>query len=256
MKNNELNFYEKIKDWDFSHVKSTEEKLTNWSMTEILQKNINKDSVVLDLGTGGGELVLKNFPEAKCIIATDLAKEMIKTAEENLKKSGRRDITFKLMDNLKMDFVDNFFDVITARHTIIDAKQVYECLKPGGLFIVRGVDFLDCWQLKRMFNRGQGFNDQKGMGQQDYENIIAAGFKEVELVPIYIREYFETKDDLLALLLKTPIIDDFLDENSDTYGDYYKKELDNNIFEQYVKENTFPKGILLRRRYYGITAKK
>lgn len=256
MKNKEIEFYEKIKDWDFSHIKSVEEYLTDWSMTDILNKEAKENYKILDLGTGGGEKVINKFPEVQEIIGTDLSKEMIKTAQRNLEKSGRKNIVFKVMDNLKMDFENNYFDIIVARHTIIDAKQVYESLKPGGLLLIRGVDYLDCWQLKRLFNRGQGYHDVKGMGQRDYETILDAGFKEVELVPIYSREYFETKEDLVALLLKTPIIDDFCDNDLESYVDFYKKEFDDDLINEYVKNNTTPKGILLRRRYYGITARK
>lgn len=38
-----------------------------------------------------------------------------------------------------------------------DPKQIYKTLKLGGFLIIRGVDKLDCWELKRMFNRGKGF---------------------------------------------------------------------------------------------------
>ena len=38
MKNNEVNYYNKIKDWDFSKIKYEEENLTNWNMYEILNK--------------------------------------------------------------------------------------------------------------------------------------------------------------------------------------------------------------------------
>ena len=50
---------------------------------------------ILDLGTGGGEKVLRNFPIVKEIIATDFSKEMINTANKNLAKTERKDITFK-----------------------------------------------------------------------------------------------------------------------------------------------------------------
>ena len=45
--------------------------------------------------TGGGEKVLRNFPIVKEIIATDFSKEMINTANKNLAKTERKDITFK-----------------------------------------------------------------------------------------------------------------------------------------------------------------
>ena len=230
MNNNELDYYNRIKNWDFSKISYEVESLTNWDMYKILNEKTTKNSRILDLGTGGGEKVINKFPEALEIVGTDFSQQMIKTAKENLKKSNKKNIKFKVMDNLNMDTPDNYFDIVVARHTCIDAKQIYKKIKKDGLLLLRGVDKLDCWQLKRLFNRGQAFNDIKPISQIDYENILDAGFRNVELIPIYDREYFKTKDDLLALLLKTPILDDFSEENE--------------------------KGILLRRRYYGITANK
>ena len=216
MNNNELDYYNRIKNWDFSKISYEVESLTNWDMYKILNEKNTKNSRILDLGTGGGEKVINKFPEALEIVGTDFSQQMIKTAKENLKKSNKKNIKFKVMDNLNMDTPDNYFDIVVARHTCIDAKQIYKTLKKDGLLLLRGVDKLDCWQLKRLFNRGQAFNDIKPISQIDYENILDAGFRNVELIPIYDREYFKTKDDLLALLLKTPILDDFSEENENT----------------------------------------
>ena len=88
----------------------------------------------------------------------------------------------------------------------------------------------------------------------DYENILDAGFKDVELVPIHIREYYETKNDLLALLLKTPILCDFSEIEK---NEQLKREKINmNKLDEYIKTHSYEKGILLIRRYYGITARK
>lgn len=254
MNNNELDYYNRIKNWDFSKISYEVESLTNWDMYKILNEKTTKSSRILDLGTGGGEKVINKFPEALEIVGTDFSQQMIKTAKENLKKSNKKNIKFKVMDNLNMDTPDNYFDIVVARHTCIDAKQIYKTLKKDGLLLLRGVDKLDCWQLKRLFNRGQAFNDIKPISQIDYENILDAGFRNVELIPIYDREYFKTKDDLLALLLKTPILDNFSEENENT--SLIKKDIDMQKLDEYIRNNTTDKGILLRRRYYGITANK
>lgn len=254
MNNNELDYYNRIKNWDFSKINYEVESLTNWDMYKILNEKTTKNSRILDLGTGGGEKVINKFPEALEIVGTDFSQQMIKTAKENLTKSNKKNIKFKVMDNLNMDTPDNYFDIVVARHTCIDAKQIYKTLKNDGLLLLRGVDKLDCWQLKRLFNRGQAFNDIKPISQIDYENILDAGFRNVELIPIYDREYFKTKDDLLALLLKTPILDDSSEENENT--SLIKMEIDMQKLDEYIRNNTTDKGILLRRRYYGITANK
>lgn len=61
----ELEYYNKVKNWDFSQIKCIEESLTNWNMYDILNKVATKDSYILDLGTGGGEMLLEYFPKAK-----------------------------------------------------------------------------------------------------------------------------------------------------------------------------------------------
>ena len=254
MKDNEFNYYNKIKNWDFSQINCETESLTNWDISKILNEKATKKSRILDLGTGGGEVVINEFPVALEIVGTDFLPEMIKTANNNLKKSNKKNIKFKVMDNLNMDTPDNYFDIVVARHTCIDAKQIYKTLKKDGLLLLRGVDKLDCWQLKRLFNKGQAFNDIKPISQIDYENIMDAGFKNVELVPIYIREYYKTKEDLLALLLKTPILDDFSEINVN--NNLKKQNIDLDKLDMYIKENAYDKGILLIRRYYGIVAEK
>lgn len=242
---NELEFYNEVKDWDFSQIKYRKESLTNWDMYAILNEKANRNSYILDLGTGGGENLLKNFPEAKKIVGADFSPEMIRTAQCNLKKSGRKNIEFKVMDNLNMDVDDDYFDIVVARHTCIDARQIYKCLKKNGVLLLRGVDKLDCFELKKMYGKGQGYNDIKPISQIDYENILESGFRNVELVPIHIREYYESESDLVALLLKTPILLDFSDE-----------KLDFSILNKYIENHKTDKGILLIRRYYGIVACK
>jgi len=248
----ELEFYSQVKNWDFSMIHYTKESLTNWDLYQILSLSTNEDSKILDLGTGGGENVLKHFPECQEILATDYSEEMINTANANLKVSGKKHITFRYMDNLHMDTPKNYFDVVVARHTCIDAKQIYDTLKPGGKLLLRGVDKLDCWSLKCLFGYGQCFTDPKPISVIDYENIVHAGFQHVELVPIHVREYYQTKEDLVALLLKTPILSDF-SEVAGWDGDI---KMDDEKLNQYILENTDDKGILLIRRYYGITASK
>ena len=84
--NEEFKFYEKRKNWDFSTINYIKEELTNWNMYEILKEVTNSTSKILDLGTGGGERVIKYFPEVSEILGTDFSPSMINTAYENLKK--------------------------------------------------------------------------------------------------------------------------------------------------------------------------
>jgi len=103
-----------------------------------------------------------------------------------------------------------------------------------------------------MFDGGQGYSDVNPISLIDYNSIIDAGFKEIELIPIHIREYYKTKEDLLALLYKTPILADFSEEKRN----FEKEIINTEILDNYISKNTYERGILLIRRYYGIVAKK
>ena len=253
MKTNEHDYYSELANWSFEDIDYTSEVFTDWIYEDEIKKHVNENTRILDLGTAAGEKVLKNFPNCAEILGTDFSDEMIETANKNLLQSGRKNISFRVMDNLKMDTPDDYFDLVTARHTIIDPVQIYKTLREGGQLIIRGVDKLDCWSLKRMFGRGQAYHDIKPISLIDYEAIMDAGFKEVELIPLHVIEYYKTKEDLYALLVKTPILDEFSQES---FNEYERKPIEKKIFEKYVEQNTTKKGIRLIRRYYGIIGKK
>lgn len=254
MQKNEHEYYEKIGNWDFDQIKYKTEKQTPWDFYEKIKEYTNKDSVCLDLGTGGGEKVLKYYPEVKKVFATDFSSEMIKTAKENLKMYPNKNVEFLQMDNLNMTFNEESFNLISARHTVIDAKQIYKALKPNGVLIIEGVDQKDCWELKTLFGRGQAFKDKKPISKIDYEALKDAGFSKVELVKVLENEYYDTEEDLLALLLKTPILDDFSEEDNSSFT--HRKEIEKDLFDKYVNEYKTDKGILLKRVLYGMVAKK
>ena len=254
MQEKELEYYEKIGNWDFDKIKYKAEKLTDWDFYEKIKEFTNENSICLDLGTGGGEKVLKYYPNVRKIYATDFSKEMIKTAKENAKKYSEKNIEFLEMDNLNMNFPSETFDLISARHTIIDAKQIYKALKDDGVLIIEGVDQKDCWKLKELFGRGQAFNDSIPISQKDYKDLNASGFSKIELIEVLENEYYETEEDLLALLLKTPILDDFSEEDNGKIT--HRKEIEMDLFKEYVNKNKTDKGILLQRVLYGIIAQK
>ena len=158
------------------------------------------------------------------------------------------------MNNLEMNFPRETFDLISARHTIIEAKQVYDCLANHGILVIEGVDKKDCWEIKKIFGRGQAYNDKIAISEKDYLDLKEAGFKNIEKVEILQNEYYETEEDLMALLLKTPILDDFSEIKEEKFE--HRTIIEKKLFDEYVKRYKTEKGILLKRVLYGILAKK
>ncbi len=251
MRKNELEFYDNVGNWDFSMIDYEKEILTDWDYYKKISENVDEHSLCLDLGTGAGENVLKHYPKVGMVIATDFSKEMIKTANQNLKKYPTKNVKFIMMDNLNITFPKNIFDLVSARHTIIDAYQIHNCLRENGTLVIRGVDKDDCLEIKKLFKRGQGQYDTISISDLDYANLKEAGFRNIEKVEIVVNEYYKTEKNLMALLLKTPILERVNKNN--------EKEIlpiEKDLFDEYVKQFKTDRGILLKRLYYGITANK
>ena len=206
---------------------------------EEINKNISEKTILLDIGTGGGEKLTKCISD-KCLlkIGTDFSKEMIKHANNNNKDNK---IRFVEMNSQKIDFPNEFFDIITARHTPFNLEEVYKALKEDGLFFSEQIDEDDCKELKEQFGRGQGYNVQSKLIDKIKSNPSNNKFKQIEIYNIIQNEYYKTEEDLLFLLNNTPIIPEF----GKIQGDYEK-------FREYVEKNNNEKGIVLIRRLFGI----
>ena len=243
----EFNYFENMAHWSFDEYGIHEECLTDWNLYGLLNGYATPDSRILDLGTAGGEKILEFFPDCAEILGTDYSPAMVETARANLAKSGRNNISFKVMDNLNMDVPDDHFDIVVARHTCTDPVQILKCMKPGGHLLIRGVDKHDCWNLKLIMGGGQGYNDPVPVSIVDYENVLKAGFADVELVPIHTREYFKDRETFKTFLASVPILIDVAIEGS---------PLDESLLDEYISRNTVNGRIVLYRRYYGLSARK
>ena len=241
----DFKYFEKMAHWSFDEFGIHEECLTDWDLYGLLNARADRDSHILDLGTAGGEKIIEFFPDCAEILGTDYSPAMIDTARKNLSESGRKNISFKVMDNLKMDVPDEHFDIVVARHTCTDPVQIFRCLKPGGTLLIRGVDKYDCWSLKLTMGGGQGYEDPVPVSIADYENVLKAGFSEVELVPIHTREYFRDRESFKSFLKIVPILDGVAIEGG---------VLDEEKLDRYISENTVGGRIILYRAYYGISA--
>ena len=243
----EFNYFENMAHWSFDEYGIHEECLTDWDLYGLLKGYATPDSHILDLGTAGGEKILEFFPDCAEILGTDYSPAMVETARANLAKSGRSNISFKVMDNLNMDVPDDHFDIVVARHTCTDPVQILKCMRPGGHLLIRGVDKHDCWNLKLIMGGGQGYNDPVPVSIVDYENVLKAGFADVELVPIHTREYFKDRETFKTFLASVPILIDVAIEGS---------PLDESLLDEYISRNTVNGRIVLYRRYYGLSARK
>jgi len=97
---------------------------------------------VLDVGIGTGKNIDYYNNEAE-VTGIDFSKKMLEKVKRKLKKSGRKNISLKLMDVENLKFRDNSFDyVITSSvfcsvpNPIEGLKEIKRVLKPNGKLIM------------------------------------------------------------------------------------------------------------------------
>ena len=128
---------ELIKNMNINH-----ENLARWGISHL---NISKDSVILDIGCGGGvnvERFLKMTDDK--VYGIDYSPLSVrKSCELNQKEIENGRCEIKKESVSQMSFDDDSFDLITAFETIYfwpdfenDLKEVRRILKDGGVFLI------------------------------------------------------------------------------------------------------------------------
>jgi SAM-dependent methyltransferase len=144
------NFYEyltkefdaQFSGWDFSYVKGRmiEDEL-QWNYKNIVEKWFNGKEYLLDMHTGGGELLssLSNLP--KKVYATEGYEPNIPIAEKRLKD---KNIILKPLTNVnEIPFENDYFDIIINSHGSYDINELKRTLRKDGLFITQQVGGLN-----------------------------------------------------------------------------------------------------------------
>lgn len=123
--------------WDFSYIRDrySEEPLP-WDYRTIV-KALMGNTVMLDMGTGGGEFLISLEPVPGKTYATESYPPNIELCKRTLPQHGIE--ISAVDDDRNLPFEDNFFDLVINRHESFCGKEVYRILKPGGRFITQQV---------------------------------------------------------------------------------------------------------------------
>jgi len=110
---------------------------------QIYELTDNVEGIILDLGTGLGDLARElalRFLKAE-IIGLDISSEMLKQAE--ILNQALNNLKFKLMDVHNLEFKDNSIDLITSHGSLHHwqdpkavFKEIYRVLKPKGMALI------------------------------------------------------------------------------------------------------------------------
>lgn len=246
--NDYKNLYDKVGKrigWDFSHLKTTEEG-QGWDFFEKVLKKVKSGNSVLDIGTGGGERILKIARYFGSVYGIDHTSSMVDTAIENLRKTKLDNVKFSLMDSSKLNFPNNYFDIVTDRHCDFNPTEVFRVLKKGGYFFTQQVSEGDQMNIKRAFGKGQAYGVKDGTLKNNYlKQLKKLGFTKIETFDYDSKLIYKTVKDYIFLLRYTPTIPEF-----------GKKENDFEILKKFIEKNKTERGIETNSKRFMIVAVK
>jgi len=130
--------------WDFSHINGRwDEPDPPWDYVSIVKYYLRNSDILLDMGTGGGEILLTIGHPYEKTYATEAYPPNFELCKKTLSPLGITVVQTLTDENFETDdllpFDDDFFDVIINRHESFDLSEVYRTLKHGGYFITQQI---------------------------------------------------------------------------------------------------------------------
>lgn len=124
---------------------------------ELLERFVDKDDMVFDIGCGSGILgITSSKLGASKVIGIDLDSNAVKVAKENVKRNNVDGIMKVYKGNL-LDLVNEKADIVVANiiaDVIIElSHSVFKVLKPNGIFIASGIIRERLSEVKESLNK-------------------------------------------------------------------------------------------------------
>lgn len=247
--NNYWNIYKKAAakgGWMFEKSKNTPQEC-RWKdlYTYVIETFPLKGTVVLDIGTGEGRKFIELSSYILLGLGIDTEPKMISLAERYRESKNLHNLRFLTMNSKKIQFPDEFFDIITCRHAPFSLKEVYRLLKPKGIFITQQIHEKDKKNLKDLFGRGQNFKQSPGKHlKQIILEAREIGLKKITHKFSNLDYYFNSRQHLIDFLRISPVIPNF---------DLRKEK---SLIDKFVRKNQTKKGIKSNSARFLVIMKK
>lgn len=158
-----------VRGWDFSELGDRYvEQQPPWSYADLATRVLRGADSALDLGTGGGEVLLslgEALPEDT--VATEGWPPNLPVAARNLAARAIPVFDYDAERDPRLPFPDARFDVVLDRHEAYVADEVHRVLRPGGRFLTQQVDGRDFEETQAIFG-----------GHSQYPHITPANLQE------------------------------------------------------------------------------
>ncbi|WP_051696533.1 class I SAM-dependent methyltransferase [Streptomyces sp. NRRL S-244] len=165
-----------IEGWDFGWLSGRAEgSEPSWSYPEIARAHIATADRLLDVDTGGGELLASLQPLPRHTWATEGWLPNIAVARDRLEPLGVTVVPAP--DQAQLPLPDGSIDVMLNRHGSLAAHEVRRTLRPGGILLTQQVGSQDCAGLNEALSAPAAHQPGSWTLQTASEALCAAGLR-------------------------------------------------------------------------------
>jgi SAM-dependent methyltransferase len=170
--------------WDFSCLAGRwVEGPAPWDYQKIVTGLLPGVDSLVDLGTGGGELLSSFATFPQYAVATEGYPPNVSVAKRRLQPLGVDVIETYSDDNDKLPqrgalpFKDGCIDLVVSRHESFIASEVFRVLKPSGRFVTEQVGGSYYPELRAAFGVTESTTPTRWNLREAIEQVEGAGFK-------------------------------------------------------------------------------
>lgn len=157
--------------WDLIHKKTHRGDATHSVYAELVEKDLKRGSLIVDLGAGTGSDALYFLENGHSILLFDISSHALEIARERIKEKGYEKRAIPQVVDFgihELPVKDNSVDVVYSRlslhyfeksHTIRIFKDIYRIIKPGGLVFLTFKSPEDVVEMEYLRNRASEFEE-------------------------------------------------------------------------------------------------
>lgn len=164
--------------WDFSYISASgrmQSEPLPWNYTSLILPYVRSVSTLLDMGTGGGELLSLLQPLPKHTCATEAYDPNIEVAKKRLEPLSVH--VFKVEDDMSLPFREDKFELIINRHESYYPPEVLRLLEPSGHFITQQVGEQNDFDINRLLGNNQRKEEAPWNAAFAAKELQAQGFR-------------------------------------------------------------------------------